>query len=223
MGIVAGIWSWLRGSRRRAAETGGASNPVASPPASGVSSARPDTNWNDPFGSFGSELQISGASSFFQTTPQPAPPAVDPVEKDWLARTIWGEARGESAAGKRAVAAVIMNRVASRRYPNSVQGVVTQHTYVKALGRDIYQFSMWDPLDHNSALARSVTDRDAQFRTCLEIAEEALSGRLSDPTGGATMYYAPAAMYPPGATPRWDFSKLRYTGQIGGHRFYVEI
>ncbi|MFN4231338.1 transglycosylase SLT domain-containing protein, partial [Parvibaculum sp.] len=55
---------------------GGASNPVASPPASGVSSARPDTNWNDPFGSFGSELQISGASSFFQTTPQPAPPAV---------------------------------------------------------------------------------------------------------------------------------------------------
>lgn len=161
-------------------------------------------------------------SSFFGSTQQPAVPAVDPVEKDYLARTCWGEGRGEGKAGQRAIAAVILNRMAHRRYPSTAQGVALQRTWVERLGRYIYQFSMWDPLDHNERLARSVTVSDAQFRQCLEVAEEALSGRLVDPTGGATMYYSPTAM-PAGTTPSWDFSKLRKSAVVGKHVFYVEL
>lgn len=215
-GFFTMLWAWLR-SRGKATAQAPASpvNPVAG---SGTyepqqdASGQPQGYWDDPFGYYGSELQITGASSFFQPTQPPAQPTVDPVEKDWLARTIWGEARGDGAAGMRAVAAVIMNRVASRRYPNTVQGVVLQP----------WQFSMWIAGEPNGAAARAVTDADRNFRTALGIAEDALTGRLSDPTDGATLYYAPAAMVPAGSTPRWDFSKLRYVGQIGGHRFYVE-
>lgn len=168
-------------------------------------------------------------SSFMPTAKPPAtqpatapPPQIDPVEKDYLARTCWGEARGEGKAGQRAVAAVILNRIAHRRYPSTVEAVALQRTWVAALGRYIYQFSMWDPLDHNERLARSVTNADPQFRSCLEVAEEALSGRLMDPTGGATMYYSPSAM-PAGRKPAWDFSKLRESAAIGKHVFFVEL
>ncbi len=47
-------------------------------------------------------------------------------EAHCLAQAIYHEARSETYAGQLAVAEVVMNRVASRRYPNSVCGVVFQ-------------------------------------------------------------------------------------------------
>ncbi len=47
-------------------------------------------------------------------------------EAHCLAQAIYHEARSESYAGQLAVAEVVMNRVASRRYPSSVCGVVFQ-------------------------------------------------------------------------------------------------
>ena len=59
---------------------------------------------------------------------------------DNLARTLWGEARGEGRAGMEAVASVIMERVRDpRRWPHDVTGVVRQPL----------QFSAWNANDVN--------------------------------------------------------------------------
>lgn len=47
-------------------------------------------------------------------------------EKDLLARLVNAEAKGESYAGKVAVATVVLNRVASKDFPNTVNGVIYQ-------------------------------------------------------------------------------------------------
>jgi hypothetical protein len=53
------------------------------------------------------------------------------------------------------------------------------------------------------------------------IAVQVYGGTDQDITGGATLYYAVAARK--GAKPDWDFSKLRFTGNIAGQNFYVEM
>lgn len=120
-----------------------------------------------------------------------------------LARTIWGEARGEGYAGMQAVANVIMNRVYSSRFPNTVEGVCYQPN----------QFSMWNAGDPNGAKAMAATQADQNFANALDIATKAVAGRLPDLTGGALHYYANSI-----AAPYW----VAYaTGQvqIGNHIF----
>ena len=73
--------------------------------------------------------------------------------QDLLARTIFGEARGEGRAGMEAVAWVVMNRVNSSRYPNTVAGVVFQE----------WQFSAFNTNDPNRIKLLSVTSEDAVF------------------------------------------------------------
>ena len=52
--------------------------------------------------------------------------AASASELEWLAATIQAEADGESYTGKLAVGTVIMNRVKSSVFPNSIVGVITQ-------------------------------------------------------------------------------------------------
>ncbi|MFN6941952.1 MAG: cell wall hydrolase [Parvibaculum sp.] len=143
--------------------------------------------------------------------------AAKATELDVFARTLLGEAGGEGRRGIEAVAAVVINRVNSRRHPNSVRVICLQPS----------QFSMWNPKyreSGNTRRALSETDSNSTFKMCLEIASDALAGRLKDPTGGATLYYAPAGMNPPGSAPTtWNFSVLRKSAEIGGHIFYVEL
>ena len=125
---------------------------------------------------------------------------------DFLARTVWGEARGEGAPGMAAVAAVVMNRVVSPRYPDTVQGVVLQD----------WQFSVWNIADPNRLKVLAVSDSDPDFRQALAIAADAVNGRLPDPTGGATHYHTV------NINPYWrDDSKRTVT--IGNHIFYAGI
>lgn len=135
------------------------------------------------------------------------PPAGSPL--DILARTLWGEARGESPAGLRGVAAVILNR-ANRRPPwwwgSSVEEVCTKP----------FQFSCWNIADANRAKLLAVTTSDAAFRDCLLIAHEALTDRLEDRTAGATHYHH-ASMVPVWAVGRTPCI------EIGRHRFYNDI
>ncbi|MFC3886017.1 cell wall hydrolase [Bacillus songklensis] len=49
-----------------------------------------------------------------------------PYEKDLLARLVNAEAKGESYAGKVAVATVVLNRVESKDFPNTIKGVIYQ-------------------------------------------------------------------------------------------------
>ena len=114
-------------------------------------------------------------------------------EVELLARLIHGEARGEPYVGMVAVGAVVLNRVKSSRFPNTMAGV-------------IYQSGAFDAVsDGQINLTPSEQSRRA--------ARDALNGW--DPTGGCLYYYNPAT-----ATSSWIWSReVRLT--IGDHSFAV--
>ena len=108
-----------------------------------------------------------------------------------LARLIYGEARGESYTGQVAVGAVVLNRVKSSSFPNTLSGVV-------------YQSGAFDAV------------RDGQINltpdsTAKKAAQDAMNGW--DPSYGAIYYFNPAT-----ATNKWIWSRPM-TVTIGRHRF----
>ncbi|WP_207460161.1 cell wall hydrolase [Azospirillum sp. SYSU D00513] len=148
---------------------------------------------------------VSAASA-----PIPAPPADDPV--DILARTLWGEARGEPVRGIEAVAAVVMNRVARAQR----RGGWWWGDSVVAVCRKPYQFSCWNVGDPNRAKLLAVTADDPVFAACLRVARRAVSGLLPDPTGGATHYHRA------GISPAWARGHGP-SAEIGHHLFYNSV
>ena len=108
-----------------------------------------------------------------------------------LARLIYGEARGESYTGQVAVGAVVMNRVKSSSFPNTISGV-------------IYQKGSFDAVsDGQINMTPNSTAKSA--------AQDALNGW--DPSYGALYYFNPAT-----ATNKWIWSRPM-TVTIGKHRF----
>jgi len=108
-----------------------------------------------------------------------------------LARIIYGEARGEPYAGQVAVGAVVLNRVKSGSFPNTIAGV-------------IYQAGAFD----------AVSDGQINYTpnsTAKKAAQDALNGW--DPSYGAIYYFNPAT-----ATNKWIWSRPM-TVTIGNHRF----
>lgn len=108
-----------------------------------------------------------------------------------LARLIYGEARGENFTGQVAVGAVVMNRVKSSSFPNTISGVIYQPYAFTAVADGQINFSP-----------------DA---TAIRAAKQAMNGY--DPTYGAIYYYNPAI-----ATSTWIFSR-KTTITIGNHVF----
>lgn len=135
----------------------------------------------------------------------------DPVQV--LARTIWGEARGEPVRGKEAVAAVILNRVAraATRGGRYWWGGTVTEVCLKP-----WQFSCWNARDPNREKLLRVTERDKSFAACLRIARRALAGQVCDPTAGAMHYHA-RGIHPPWA---W---RLVPCAEIGAHLFYNDV
>lgn len=130
---------------------------------------------------------------------QPAPQG----DGQWqcLQQALYFEARGESLRGQFAVAEVILNRVDSRDYPNSVCGVVRQG------GSNGCQFSY--VCDGNSDVMR---DREAAERAG-RIARIMLNGAPRGLTAGATHFHTRAV------NPNWARQFPR-TASIGAHLFY---
>lgn len=120
-----------------------------------------------------------------------------------LALNIYHEARSESETGQEAVAAVTLNRVASKKFPASVCKVVKQGSK----RRNQCQFSWW--CDKYSDKPRE----KKAWQRALELSRDALSGRVSDPTNGALFYHATRVK------PRWSRTFLK-TNRIGNHIFY---
>ena len=135
---------------------------------------------------------------------------VNRTDLDVLARTMWGEARNEGRAGMQAVANVVMNRVNSRRFPNTAAKVCKQP----------WQFSVWNKGDPNLEKMKRVTISDSRFKLALEIAEKALSGNLRDITGGADHYLNIAFTNEirGGSLPHW-VNLDKKTTDIGRHTF----
>lgn len=108
-----------------------------------------------------------------------------------LSRLIYGEARGEPYTGQVAVGAVVLNRVKSSAFPNTIAGV-------------IYQNGAFDVVsDGQINLVQNSTAKKA--------AQDALNGW--DPSYGAIYYFNPNT-----ATNKWIWSRP-VTVTIGKHRF----
>lgn len=130
---------------------------------------------------------------------QPKPTGGD----DWicLKTALYFEARGETLKGQFAVAEVILNRVASPHYPNSVCGVVNQR------GGGSCQFSF--NCDGRSEVMSEAHAAELAGR----IARVMLDGAPRDLTAGATHFHTRAVR------PGWS-RKFDRTASIGFHHFY---
>lgn len=140
------------------------------------------------------------------------PAADDGPVVDTLARTIWGEARGEPVRGREAVAACVMNRVAKAE----ARGGHWWGSTVVEVCRAPWQFSCWNETDPNREKLLAVDTRDRVFQSCRRIARRAVRGTLIDPTGGATHYHHEDLL------PWWAKGRGP-TRKIGRHLFYRNI
>lgn len=130
---------------------------------------------------------------------------------DILARTLWGEARGEGPKGMHAVCNVILNRAALADDDNNP--ITWWGIDLVTICQKPYQFSCWNPDDPNRAKLMAVDEGNADFATALRIARRAVYGQVKDITGGATHYHADHVH------PYWADNKIS-TAQIGQHIFY---
>ncbi|CAA7617668.1 cell wall hydrolase [Magnetospirillum sp. UT-4] len=140
-------------------------------------------------------------------------PPVPGSEIDILARTLWGEARGEPLRGIEAVAAVVMNRVARAK---AAGGRYWWGGDVATVCRRPWQFSCWNENDPNSGKCAAITTENRAFRLCVRVARRAVAGVLEDPTGGATHYHVR------GLSPPWARGRSP-TADIGNHLFYKDV
>ncbi len=110
-----------------------------------------------------------------------------------MAKAIYAEGRGESYTGQVAIGAVIMNRVRSSSFPNTIAGV-------------IYQKGAF------TAVADGQINLEPN-QTAYNAAKDAMNGW--DPTYGCLYYYNPAV-----ATSAWIFNRQTVT-VIGKHVFAI--
>lgn len=111
-----------------------------------------------------------------------------------MSAIIYSEAGAESYAGKKAVGIVIMNRIKSSQFPNSLSGV-------------IYQSGQFTPARNgslNNSLARY--DRGAMNKQCIKAAKAALNGDISVNVNNRTVNMS---------------SCLFFSGYVSGHRLQI--
>jgi len=122
-----------------------------------------------------------------------------------LAMNIYWEARSEPVAGQVAVAAVTLNRVEDRRFPDDVCKVVRQGSEIR---RHRCQFSWWCDGKKDVPLEAEA------WRRANTLARLTSAGVIEDPTGGAMWYHADYV------EPYWAEAKKQVT-KIGKHIFYT--
>ncbi len=134
----------------------------------------------------------------------------DEIAMDVLARTLWGEARGQGTDGMNAVASVVLNRV----HLAQKKGSFWWGNNIIQVCQKPYQFSCWNRSDPNFRKLQAVTDDNLYFATAVRIARRAVLGQLEDHTLGATHYHADTIK------PYWAKGQ-RPSIVIGNHIFYV--
>lgn len=130
------------------------------------------------------KITLTGKSSRSKNT-------VSSANLDLLAKCVYAEARGEPYTGQVAIAAVVLNRVKSSSFPNTVSGVIYQKNAFTCVS------------DGQINLTPNASAYSA--------AKDALNGW--DPTNGCLYYYNPAT-----ATSKWIWS-LKVELKIGKHSF----
>jgi spore germination cell wall hydrolase CwlJ-like protein len=127
---------------------------------------------------------------------------LEPEEFDCLARTLYFEAGNQGRPGMEAVAAVVLNRVRDPAFPATICGVVRQGGE-----RPPCQFEWWCD-------GRSDAPSEPQpWRLAQQVAKEALTDPVDDPTGQALYFHA-------NYITSSFHTGLERTIQIGAHIFY---
>ncbi|WP_147385496.1 cell wall hydrolase [Oleomonas cavernae] len=151
--------------------------------------------------------------------PKPTPVIATAFDVDVFARTIFGEARGETMQGQIAVANVILNRVRiaqayftknGKSHPLYGSGTIGSACKARL------QFSCWNQGDptYRAVVAANLDDARLQRATCAALM--VLHGQAADNTSGSTHYHTPAV------SPPWSRGKTPLC-TIGGHLFFNDI
>ena len=136
------------------------------------------------------------------------------IDKEIMARTIYGESRGEYYQQQGGLSAlisignVIVNRIRHKKkwYGNNVQEVCKKP----------YQFSCWNCKDPNYAIINSIKQGDDKiFDVCLEVAENILNGNWPDLTKGSVNYHSKRMNH----LPQWAIGRKPKI-EICNHVFY---
>lgn len=135
-------------------------------------------------------VTLSGSSSQSTTA---SSGSVISADHRLLAKLVYAEARGEPYKGQVAVAAVVLNRVRSSSFPNTISGV-------------IYQRNAFTCVNNGSI-------NNTPDNACIRAALDAMNGW--DPTGGCLYYYNPKT-----AVDSWIRTRTVKT-VIGNHKFAV--
>ena len=122
----------------------------------------------------------------------------------FMALVIWREARGECREAKEAVAGCILNRVEfSGWWGSGVMGVMFKKWQIS---------SLTDPKDKQ--LTKWPSPIDPSWRECLDVADQAVSGKLVHPAPGADSYFDISR-----PNPDWATDEI-FVRQIGRIKFY---
>ena len=138
-------------------------------------------------------VTLTGTSSSSSTSASSSSTGYVSADHRLLSKLVYAEARGESYKGKVAVAAVVLNRMASSSFPNTMSGV-------------IYQSGAFSCVSDGSI-------NNTPNSECIRAALDAINGW--DPTGGCLYFYNPKT-----AKDKWIFTRTVQT-VIGNHSFAI--
>lgn len=141
----------------------------------------------------GVTLGSSSSSSSSSTAAKTTSASIISSDHRLLAKLVHAEARGETYKGKVAVAAVVLNRVRSSSFPNTISGVVYQKSAFSCVPNGAI---------NNTPSADSI-----------RAARDAMNGW--DPTGGCLYFFNPK-----GTSDKWIRTRTVKT-VIGNHKFAV--
>lgn len=148
---------------------------------------------------------------------------VDFHDLEILTRTIWGEARGETMRGQRAVACVIINRWRSGKWFNGIDTNNDGMESITEVCQQAWQFSSWNKNDPNLPKLLAARIGEKSFDDCLNVAimtiEDSMSERWAgrDPSRGATHFYVAGS-----PRPRWHTTQTP-CAIVGKHLFFDNI
>lgn len=125
------------------------------------------------------------------------------AEHKCLSEAIYYEARSETRSGQKAVAEVVLNRVASKHYPDTICGVVYEGSE-RSTGCQ-FSFTCDGSMD--------IAPRGKSWERSQDVAKLVMTGGVKPLTNRATHYHTTAV------NPKWS-GTMRMTRQVGSHVFY---
>jgi len=125
---------------------------------------------------------------------------ITPEEKEMLLWIVQGEAGCLDGHHKSIITNVILNRVKSSKFPNTVEEVIFQ----KGQFATLYNY-----------LEKKIPPDDVTR----EVVEKVLLGEIEDFSRGAVFFYSPAGT--PWSRAEWFETKLTFVFELDGHRFFI--